>query len=400
MQHLPTDSFLHVAGFLGVRDLKAISMTCHSFSKLVHHGESTLWKDHFYRRWNRFNFALDLSLPCVMSELLRQQCHTDSASYRFLTHLVQRLPAYADVDHTHTKAGHVPQHRFRVLEHADGFADAPLTIAYDGNVVGGDRCVRSNAPFCTTPHATVLRRRDSHGHEFYRLGVSRNGYFEISIRPCVPPPPMRPTAESSTPTVFHFQQGHHPQNNCVAIGIADRQFNVIRNQPGWRGVSYGYHGDDGHAFHLSFRGWEYGETFGVGDTVGCSFVNNASVVFTRNGQVAGPPIPCAPSSPMYPIVGVDSPDAIEWNFGHKPFAFDGLALEDTPLDDADVLWEEESCDEVQDESSIGEGLEYYTFALDDDDDEWDDEFVYHEDEDDLEYDEPSEYEDDMEPMEE
>ncbi|KAF0763021.1 hypothetical protein AaE_003236 [Aphanomyces astaci] len=75
---------------------------------------------------------------------------------------------------------------------------------------------------------------------------------------------------------------------------------------------------------------------------------------------------------------------------------------DTPLDDADVLWEEESCDEVQDESSIGEGLEYYTFALDDDDDEWDDEFVYHEDEDDLEYDEPSEYddEDDMEPMEE
>ncbi|RHZ38747.1 hypothetical protein DYB26_015662, partial [Aphanomyces astaci] len=147
-------------------------------------------------------------------------------------------------------------------------------------------------------------------------------------------------------------------------------------------------------------GWEYGETFGVGDTVGCSFVNNASVVFTRNGQVAGPPIPCAPSSPMYPIVGVDSPDAIEWNFGHKPFAFDGLALEDTPLDDADVLWEEESCDEVQDESSIGEGLEYYTFALDDDDDEWDDEFVYHEDEDDLEYDEPSEYEDDMEPMEE
>ncbi|RQM21928.1 hypothetical protein B5M09_009978 [Aphanomyces astaci] len=206
MQHLPTDSFLHVAGFLGVRDLKAISMTCHSFSKLVHHGESTLWKDHFYRRWNRFNFALDLSLPCVMSELLRQQCHT--ASYRFLTHLVQRLPAYADVDHTHTKA---------VLEHADGFADAPLTIAYDGNVVGGDRC---------------------------------------------------------------------------------------------------------------------------------------------------------------------------------------SGVEDTPLDDADVLWEEESCDEVQDESSIGEGLEYYTFALDDDDDEWDDEFVYHEDEDDLEYDEPSEYEDDMEPMEE
>ncbi|RHY02761.1 hypothetical protein DYB28_008996 [Aphanomyces astaci] len=264
MQHLPTDAFLHVAGYLGVRDLKAISMTCHSFSKLVHHDESTLWKDHFYRRWNRFNFALDLSLPCVMSELLRQQCHT--ASYRFLTHLVQRLPAYADVDHTHTKA---------VLEHADGFADAPLTIAYDGNVVGGDRC-----------------------------------------------------------------------------------------------------------------GWEYGETFGVGDTVGCSFMNNASVVFTRNGQVAGPPIPCAPSSPMYPIVGVDSPDAIEWNFGHKPFAFDGLALE--------------SCDEVQDESSIGEGLEYYTFALDDDDDEWDDEFVYHEDEDDLEYDEPSEYddEDDMEPMEE
>ncbi|ETW07413.1 hypothetical protein H310_01936 [Aphanomyces invadans] len=333
MELVHGDIFRQIAGHLGTRDLKCISITCRIFSDMVHHDDSTLWKDQFYRRWNSVNFKLDRSVPCIVSEMVRQEFNSDSACFRFLTHLVHRVPMFADVNYTHVTAGLVPQHRFRVLEYATGHSDAPLTIAYDGNAAGADRCVRANAPFWTDLHVTVHRRRGGPGSDYYAVGITRHGYFEVSIRPCPPSSTDQPRSN-----VFHAQQGILPELNCVAIGVADQDFNVIRNQPGWRGMSFGYHSDDGHAFHRSSHGQPYGPTFGCGDTVGCLLLDHSSIVYTLNGQAAGPPIPCRPTSPLFPVVGVDTSDAIEWNFGQNPFVFDVSPQWEAQDTNIDVLW--------------------------------------------------------------
>jgi hypothetical protein len=42
--------------------------------------------------------------------------------------------------------------------------------------------------------------------------------------------------------------------------------------PGWDTESWGYHGDDGKKFgDNDGQGWQYGPTYGNGDTVGCGF---------------------------------------------------------------------------------------------------------------------------------
>ncbi|KAJ1472706.1 hypothetical protein T484DRAFT_1839239 [Baffinella frigidus] len=47
------------------------------------------------------------------------------------------------------------------------------------------------------------------------------------------------------------------QRGCMAIGLANADFNLMR-QPGWEPWSYGYHGEDGRKFFNSSRGEPYG----------------------------------------------------------------------------------------------------------------------------------------------
>ncbi|RHY32638.1 hypothetical protein DYB32_004324 [Aphanomyces invadans] len=166
MELVHGDIFRQIAGHLGTRDLKCISITCRIFSDMVHHDDSTLWKDQFYRRWNSVNFKLDRSVPCIVSEMVR------------------------------------------------------------------------------------------------------------------------------------------------------REFNSLQIQ----------------------QGQPYGPTFGCGDTVGCLLLDHSSIVYTLNGQAAGPPIPCRPTSPLFPVVGVDTSDAIEWNFGQNPFVFDVSPQWEAQDTNIDVLW--------------------------------------------------------------
>ena len=58
---------------------------------------------------------------------------------------------------------------------------------------------------------------------------------------------------------------------------------------GWRGTSWGYHGDDGTVFHDSTYGMpdlQY-PTFGKGDTVGCGLDKKNRIFFTMNGEKLG-----------------------------------------------------------------------------------------------------------------
>lgn len=47
----------------------------------------------------------------------------------------------------------------------------------------------------------------------------------------------------------------------------------------WEANSYGYHGDDGHKFHHSGKGEDYGPSWGAGDTVGAALHFGRQEVF-------------------------------------------------------------------------------------------------------------------------
>lgn len=41
----------------------------------------------------------------------------------------------------------------------------------------------------------------------------------------------------------------HPIPDCIAVGVSESRFPLKGKMPGWDSRSYGYHSDDGGAFH-------------------------------------------------------------------------------------------------------------------------------------------------------
>lgn len=192
----------------------------------------------------------------------------------------------------------------------------------------------------------------------------------------------------TTPEISNDSGSEFGRPSCVAVGLAAKPFPVSGKQPGWDANSYGWHGDDGRVFHGTGIGRPFGPAFEVGDTVGCGIcyfggvpeaptvprerphaappapaqaggaaaspgltfgrrpittsrdaphsqqaliaawdLGRPSVFFTLNGVLMG----CAFNGVdvgrgWYPCVGVDSADAISFNFGAQPFAFDVAGL--------------------------------------------------------------------------
>ncbi|KUL91027.1 hypothetical protein ZTR_01003 [Talaromyces verruculosus] len=72
---------------------------------------------------------------------------------------------------------------------------------------------------------------------------------------------------------------------CIAIGLAKEGF--PSSVPGWDGMSWGYHGDDGRIYHDS-HDLPYAEKFEVGDIIGCHLkLLSGTVEFVKNGQRLG-----------------------------------------------------------------------------------------------------------------
>lgn len=155
----------------------------------------------------------------------------------------------------------------------------PLDFAFAGRFLGGDRCVRANAPFPTTFHVQVYKvcvpaTGSAAAAHKYCVGVTASGYFEITI------------SERARGASSHRVRG----SDMTAIGLCEQHFRLIGKQPGWTSASYGYHGDDGHVFHGSGHGQPFGPSFDVGDTVGCGVRRNirdqrSFVLFTNNGDL-------------------------------------------------------------------------------------------------------------------
>lgn len=132
---------------------------------------------------------------------------------------------------------------------------------------------------------------------------------------------------------FEVSIGHprsdppHAIPDCVAIGLSKSQFQLEGKMPGWDAASYGYHSDDGGAFHdAGSMLFKCGPSFGAGDVVGCGLDysvgdDSADIFFTLNGSSLGSAFHGVRGS-FYPTVGVDSACPVRLNFGREPFVFD------------------------------------------------------------------------------
>lgn len=119
--------------------------------------------------------------------------------------------------------------------------------------------------------------------------------------------------------------------DCVAVGVATRNFQFQSRMPGWDQLSYGYHGDDGGIFHSSGTMLkQFGPKYGPGDTVGCGIDYIANGIFyTLNGAFLGYAWERISDDKLlgelFPVVGVDTNAPIHINFGSAdsgPFQFD------------------------------------------------------------------------------
>lgn len=110
---------------------------------------------------------------------------------------------------------------------------------------------------------------------------------------------------------------------------------VLRHGIGWDDMSWGYHGDDGHAFSCSGTGRSYGPTFTTGDTIGCILnLADLSAGYTKNGLFLGLAFKNLSKDikdskardrglTLFPMIGLRTPgEVVQANFGQRPFKFD------------------------------------------------------------------------------
>ena len=234
----------------------------------------------------------------------------------------------------------------------EGFgASAPATASRDvaviftGHVGQENRSFRADAalprPSVVIKRKGILRRRPRlylrpfvapfYGpNNMVHLTPRLIAYFEVSIREG----PSRPLGVLEQRLTFQqWRNERHGENeeansrpDCIAIGVATRDFGLHTRMPGWDRASYGYHGDDGSLFHASGhpQRTSYGPTFGSGDTVGCGIdYHQGHVFFTHNGRYLGKAFCIDLSKEWYPVVGMDSNCLAICNFGvSKPFRYD------------------------------------------------------------------------------
>lgn len=117
------------------------------------------------------------------------------------------------------------------------------------------------------------------------------------------------------------------RDGFIGIGFAVRDVKLDR-LPGWEPHSYGYHGDDGHAFSGRGTGRPFGPCFGTGDWVGVIWNRvEGTVRYSKRGFDLGVAFEGVTEDALYPIVGFRTPDEeIDANFGtdlvRRPFKGD------------------------------------------------------------------------------
>ena len=126
------------------------------------------------------------------------------------------------------------------------------------------------------------------------------------------------------PFYFEMKIVEAAGNGVIGIGVCTSS-SQSTGLPGWDDNSWGYHGDDGHAFEEGDRLLvTENPKYGTGDTVGCGvdFVTR-TVWFTCNGRRLETVFYMV-TGRLYPCVGVgDRGTVVTLNFGEDPFVYQG-----------------------------------------------------------------------------
>lgn len=109
----------------------------------------------------------------------------------------------------------------------------------------------------------------------------------------------------------------------IGVGFCADTVNPGR-LPGWEPHSYGYHGDDGHAFHGSGQGRPYGPSYTTGDVIGALLDRSRKTIsFYKNGAAVGVAFYDVQEQQLYPCVGMRTKhEEVRANFGGAAFAVD------------------------------------------------------------------------------
>ena len=78
------------------------------------------------------------------------------------------------------------------------------------------------------------------------------------------------------------------QDGFIGIGLCSGNV-ALHRLPGWEKESFGYHGDDGHAFESCGIGKQYGPKFTTNDVIGCGYdMVKKEIFYTKNKVMLGP----------------------------------------------------------------------------------------------------------------
>ncbi|EFN58155.1 hypothetical protein CHLNCDRAFT_34313, partial [Chlorella variabilis] len=115
---------------------------------------------------------------------------------------------------------------------------------------------------------------------------------------------------------FEVEVTSRGRDGFIGIGFSTADVKLDR-LPGWEPHSYGYHGDDGHAFSGRGTGRAYGPVYTTGDWIGVVFNRvERTITFTKKGYDLGVAFEGVTEERLYPSVGFRTPDEeIVANFG-------------------------------------------------------------------------------------
>ncbi|KAJ0401914.1 hypothetical protein P43SY_003531 [Pythium insidiosum] len=321
LMDLSDDLLALLVSFLAPRDVEAATVASRAVAFQVL-PRFPIWRALFCYRWEMLNFELpgwrerdaQLTIDHRLRALFPSGC-TESRMFQLLAHGITPVPSYADLRATRQARRSYSSSYHSVVPLNQVRRRRVVDFAYGGQLLGGDRCVRANVPFGTTFRVAVYAsdaEKDPASPREYIVSLVAGGYFEISI-------------------TKRQQQGpvlRHGAGDMTAVGLALSSFRLVEKQPGWDSRSIGYHGDDGNLFSRTAQGQAFSVPFGPGDTVGCGIrrdlsANRTFVYFTNNGDLipsGDMQIECSHAD-WFPVVGLDSMDAIHINFGQEPFKY-------------------------------------------------------------------------------
>ncbi|KAL4443421.1 hypothetical protein ABPG75_011158 [Micractinium tetrahymenae] len=115
---------------------------------------------------------------------------------------------------------------------------------------------------------------------------------------------------------FEVEITSRGRDGFIGIGFSTAEVKLDR-LPGWEPHSYGYHGDDGHAFSGRGTGRAYGPIYTTGDWIGVVLNRiERTIAFTKKGYDLGVAFEGVAEERLYPAVGFRTPDEeILANFG-------------------------------------------------------------------------------------